>query len=73
MLPGEIGRNKRTYCGLIDRRPVVTERASGVRGTWLDNMSRQGALMFVLFTNPRFWDKKIRIGILALATFIAMC
>ncbi len=29
--------------------------------------------MFVLLTNHRFWDKKIRIGILALATFIAMC
>jgi hypothetical protein len=29
--------------------------------------------MLAQFTNPRFWDKKIRIGILALATFIAMC
>jgi hypothetical protein len=25
------------------------------------------------FTSPGFWDKKIKIGILVLATFIAMC
>jgi hypothetical protein len=24
-------------------------------------------------TSPEFWDKKIRIGILVLATFLAMC
>lgn len=29
--------------------------------------------MLVLLTTHRFWDTKIRIGILALATFIAMC
>jgi hypothetical protein len=29
--------------------------------------------MIAYLTNRRFWDKKIRIGILALATFIAMC
>lgn len=29
--------------------------------------------MFRQITTHRFWDKKIRIGILVLATFIAMC
>jgi hypothetical protein len=24
-------------------------------------------------TNPAFWEKKVKIGILVLATFIAMC
>jgi hypothetical protein len=29
--------------------------------------------MIAVLSNPRFWDKKIRIALLALATFIAMC
>jgi len=29
--------------------------------------------MFRQLTTSKFWDKKIRIGILVLATFIAMC
>lgn len=29
--------------------------------------------MAVAVPNSRFWDKKIRIAILAIATFIAMC
>ncbi|MGA2584900.1 MAG: hypothetical protein ABSG31_16630 [Tepidisphaeraceae bacterium] len=29
--------------------------------------------MMLSLTNPLFWDKKIKIAILALATFIAMC
>jgi hypothetical protein len=29
--------------------------------------------MITTFTSSPFWDKKIKIAILALATFIAMC
>jgi len=29
--------------------------------------------MLALLTSPPFWDKKIRIAILALATYLAMC
>jgi len=29
--------------------------------------------MVAILTSPPFWDKKIRIAILVLATFIAMC
>jgi hypothetical protein len=29
-------------------------------------------MMFTL-TNPAYWDKKIKIAILAFATFVAMC
>jgi hypothetical protein len=29
--------------------------------------------MLATLTNPTFWDKKIRIAILTLATFIALC
>ncbi len=29
--------------------------------------------MWTILSNPRFWDMKVRIAILTLATFIAMC
>ncbi len=29
--------------------------------------------MMAALSNPLFWDKKIRIAILTLATFVAMC
>jgi hypothetical protein len=29
--------------------------------------------MLALLTSPPFWDRKIRIAILALATYLAMC
>jgi hypothetical protein len=29
--------------------------------------------MLLILSNPRFWDMKVRIAILTLATFIAMC
>ena len=29
--------------------------------------------MFEHLASSRFWDKKVKIGILVLATFIAMC
>jgi hypothetical protein len=29
--------------------------------------------MLAILTSPQFWRKKIKIGILVLATFIAMC
>jgi hypothetical protein len=29
--------------------------------------------MFLSFRNPRFWDKKVRIAVLTLATFMALC
>ena len=29
--------------------------------------------MIARITNPNFWNKKVKIGILVLATFIAMC
>jgi hypothetical protein len=29
--------------------------------------------MIALLNNPLFWDRKIRIGILTLATFAALC
>lgn len=29
--------------------------------------------MIAHITNPAFWNKKVKIGILVLATFIAMC
>jgi hypothetical protein len=29
--------------------------------------------MIALITQPLFWDKKIKIAVLALATYIAMC
>jgi hypothetical protein len=29
--------------------------------------------MLALLNNPLFWDKKIRIAILALATYMALC
>lgn len=29
--------------------------------------------MLEIITSPRFWEKKVKIGILVLATFIAMC
>jgi hypothetical protein len=29
--------------------------------------------MIALLTKPLFWDKKIKIAVLALATYIAMC
>lgn len=29
--------------------------------------------MMTLLYNPLFWDKKIRIGVLTLATFAALC
>jgi hypothetical protein len=32
-----------------------------------------GEAMKEIFTNPKFWDTKIKIAILTLATFIAMC
>ena len=31
------------------------------------------SLMIAHITNPAFWNKKVKIGILVLATFIAMC
>jgi hypothetical protein len=43
-------------------------------GMWVDNILVEEVIpMLAHLTNRRFWDKKIRIGILALATFIAMC
>jgi hypothetical protein len=43
-------------------------------GMWVDNILIEEVIpMLAHLTNRRFWDKKIRIGILALATFIAMC
>jgi hypothetical protein len=30
-------------------------------------------LVIRLMQNPAFWDKKVRIAILTLATFIALC
>ncbi len=29
--------------------------------------------MLLILSNPRFWDMKVRIAVLTLATFIAMC
>ena len=29
--------------------------------------------MIAALNNPLFWDKKVRIAILTIATFIAMC
>jgi hypothetical protein len=29
--------------------------------------------MWAFLSNPRFWDMKVRIAVLTLATFIAMC
>jgi hypothetical protein len=29
--------------------------------------------MLETLTSPKFWEKKVKIGILVLATFIAMC
>jgi hypothetical protein len=29
--------------------------------------------MMAILTSPPFWDKKIKIAILALATYLAMC
>jgi hypothetical protein len=29
--------------------------------------------MIALLSNPVFWDKKIRIALLALATYMALC
>lgn len=29
--------------------------------------------MTTLFLDPRFWDKKLKIAILTLATFAALC
>lgn len=29
--------------------------------------------MIEMLKNPRFWDKKVKIALLALATFIALC
>jgi hypothetical protein len=43
-------------------------------GMWVDNIPDEEVItMLAYISNRRFWDKKIRIGILALATFIAMC
>jgi hypothetical protein len=33
----------------------------------------QEQLMWAFLSNPRFWDMKVRIAVLTLATFIAMC
>jgi hypothetical protein len=33
----------------------------------------QELMMSETLNNPQYWEKKIRIAILALATFIAMC
>ena len=29
--------------------------------------------MIIYLSNPAFWDRKVRIAVLTLATFIAMC
>jgi hypothetical protein len=39
----------------------------------LFNRRHGDASMMTVLTSRWFWDKKIRIGILALATFIALC
>jgi hypothetical protein len=35
--------------------------------------ANKGLVMLMALRNPRFWDMKVRIAILALATFMAMC
>lgn len=41
---------------------------------WLKNSGERRALtMIALLYNPLFWDKKVRIAILTLATFAALC
>jgi hypothetical protein len=43
-----------------------------VRGTDLDlHLGEETPMSFL--RNPLFWDKKIRIAILTLATFMALC
>jgi hypothetical protein len=32
-----------------------------------------GVALMGWFNNPAYWDKKLRIAILTLATFIALC
>jgi hypothetical protein len=41
-------------------------------GTWVDLARQELDLMHAL-NSPSFWSKKVKIAILALATFIAMC
>jgi len=36
-------------------------------------MKLAGVVNMSILANPLYWDKKIRIAILTLATFIAMC
>ena len=33
----------------------------------------RGRTVMQMLNNPAFWDKKVRIAILTLATFIALC
>jgi hypothetical protein len=44
-----------------------------VWGLYDPNQEVANRPMLSQFTSSGFWDRKIRIGILVLATFIAMC
>jgi hypothetical protein len=56
------------FRGFFVRSGVRHERCFGVSGIPL-----YGALLMKTLANPRFWDMKIKIAILTLATYMAMC
>jgi hypothetical protein len=55
-------------------RNACRERGPGeASGTRFVTSSSQELFMVSGILNPIYWDKKIKIAILALATFMAMC
>ena len=65
VLAGHHIRHNRTGCRRAGRGSAV--------GMGLVIREAQEYLMMSDMLNPMYWDKKIKIAILALATFAAMC
>lgn len=69
-----IGEFNRSGFSFEKRAFIASVSGNNITGTPIDNIPATGDFMFdYAWANPLFWDRKVKIAILTLATFAAMC